>query len=109
MVSKTDNPCGLKETVTEQTTDKASRAPRKKFYQPKRTTAYLAESGVEVPMGRWSDMETLTLIVLSNLLKRTGLPANVSNLEKQGKISSFSNNIWKKTLFFRHFISFYSF
>ena len=76
------NPCGSREAVTEQTTkNKASRAPRKKSYQPKRTSAYLVETGVDAPMGRWSDAETLTLILLSNILKRTGLPVNVSHLD----------------------------
>ena len=65
----------------EQTSNKVSRSPRKKSYKQKRTSSYLAEAGVDAPKGRWSDLETLTLIVLSNLLKRSGLPVNVSHLD----------------------------
>ena len=40
----------------------------------------MIETGAEVPKGRWSDLETLTLILLSNLLNKTGLPVDMNHL-----------------------------
>ena len=75
-----NNPCGSRTESAEPISEKVTRAPRKKSYKQQRTSSYLVEAGVEEPKGRWSDLETLTLIVLSNLLKKTCLPVDVSHL-----------------------------
>ena len=60
--------------------DRESRKERKKSYKQGRTTTYLMETGADPPKGRWSDLETLTLIVMSNLLQKTSLPVDTYHL-----------------------------
>ena len=75
------NPFGCKPVGEQQPPRKRkSRSPRKKSYKQRRTTTYLNEIGSDIPKGRWTDLETLTLIILSNSMLKTNLPFDVNYL-----------------------------
>ena len=57
-----------------------TRQPRKRSYQQSRTTTYLEAIGSDIPNGRWTDCETLTLVMLSNFILKTELPFDVHYL-----------------------------
>ena len=68
--------CGSRKDTMDDTVDvktKKTRSPRKKSYQRPRTSKFLKDGG-DTLKGVWSDAETITLIVICNHLRKTGLP-----------------------------------
>ena len=75
------NPFGCRASGAQQPSgEKKNRQPRKKSYKVVRTTTYLNEIGSDIPKGRWTDLETLALILLSNLMLKTDLPFDINYL-----------------------------
>ena len=75
------NPFGCRASGAQQPSGvKKNMQPRKKSYKVVRTTTYLNEIGSDIPKGRWTDLETLTLILLSNLMLETDLPFDMNYL-----------------------------
>ena len=64
---------GKKQTDTPKP-DGGKRLPRKKSYRQLRTSKYMAGTGSSLNQGHWTELETIVLIILSNTLRRTGLP-----------------------------------
>ena len=69
------NPHGKRSAdATSDSPKKITRSPRKKSFKQSRTSTFLAESGSILNKGHWSELETIVLIILSNTLRKTGLP-----------------------------------
>ena len=59
--------------------ERKPRASRKTYYKKVRTSKYLEAAESELPKGPWADLETIVLLVLGNVLRRTDLPLTTDN------------------------------